>query len=157
MSPACPLVVLPHYSDPLLSALLKHLWQRLQPRVFLGMTLQAWLTCIWGVSPILLCRSSQVGLDGERRCAAIFRSLQRCLIGFKSGLWLGRSRTFRDFSQSHCCVVFGCVRRVAVLLEGEPLSQSEDLSTLEQIFIKDLSVLAPFIFPSILTLNYSFS
>ena len=33
------------YSDPLLSTLLKHLWQRLQPRVFLGMTLQAWQTC----------------------------------------------------------------------------------------------------------------
>ena len=41
------------YSDPLLSTLLKHLQQRLQPRIFLGMTLQAWHTCIWGVSPIL--------------------------------------------------------------------------------------------------------
>jgi hypothetical protein len=38
------------YSDPLLSTLLKHLWQRLQPWVFLGMTLQAWHTCIWVVS-----------------------------------------------------------------------------------------------------------
>ena len=46
------------YSDPLLSTLLKHLWQRLKPQVFVGMTLQAWHTCIWGVSPILLCRSS---------------------------------------------------------------------------------------------------
>uniref|UniRef100_A0A674AWU3 RAS guanyl releasing protein 1 n=1 Tax=Salmo trutta TaxID=8032 RepID=A0A674AWU3_SALTR len=26
---------------------------------FLGMTLQAWHTCIWGVSPLLFCRSSQ--------------------------------------------------------------------------------------------------
>ena len=48
-----------NYSAPLLSTLLKHLWQRLQPRVFLGMTLQAWHTCICGISPILLCRSSQ--------------------------------------------------------------------------------------------------
>ena len=47
------------YSDPLLSTLLKHLWQRLQHRVFMGMMLQAWHTCIWGVSPIVLCRSSQ--------------------------------------------------------------------------------------------------
>ena len=47
------------YSDLLLSTLLKHLWQRLYPKVFLGMTLQAWHTCIWRVSPILLCRSSQ--------------------------------------------------------------------------------------------------
>ena len=44
----------------------------------------------------------------------------------------------------------GCVLRVVVLLEGEPLPQSEVLSTTEQVFIKDLSV-APFRFPSILT------
>ena len=86
------------YSDPLLSTLLKHLWQRLQPRVFLGMTLQAWHTCIWGVSPILLCRSSQA-LSGW------MGSLQRCSIGFKSGLCLGHSRTFRDLSWSHSCNV----------------------------------------------------
>ena len=47
------------YSDPLLSTLLKHLWQRLQPQIFLGVMIQARHTCIWGVSPILLCRSSQ--------------------------------------------------------------------------------------------------
>jgi hypothetical protein len=40
------------------STLLKHISQRLQPWV-LFMTLQAWDTCIWGVSPILLYISSQ--------------------------------------------------------------------------------------------------
>ena len=40
-----------------------------------------------------------------------------------------------------------CVFRVVVLLEGEPLHQSEVLSALEQVFI----YFAPFIFPSILT------
>ena len=35
----------------------------------------------------------------------------------------------------------GCVLRGVVLLEGEPSPQSEVLSALEQIFIKDLSVL----------------
>ena len=35
----------------------------------------------------------------------------------------------------------GCVLRVIVLLEDEPLPQSEVLSALAQIFIKDLSVL----------------
>ena len=35
----------------------------------------------------------------------------------------------------------GCVLRVVVLLEGEPSPRSEVLSTLEQVFIKDLSVL----------------
>ena len=34
-----------------------------------------------------------------------------------------------------------CMLRVVVLLEGEPSSQSEVLSALEQVFIKDLSVL----------------
>ena len=35
----------------------------------------------------------------------------------------------------------GCVLKDGVLLEGEPLPQSEVLNTLEQVFIKDLSVL----------------
>ena len=35
----------------------------------------------------------------------------------------------------------GCVLRVVVLLEGEPSPQSEILRALEQVFIKDLSVL----------------
>ena len=35
----------------------------------------------------------------------------------------------------------GCVLRVVVLLEGEPSPQSEVLSDLEQVFIKDLFVL----------------
>ena len=35
----------------------------------------------------------------------------------------------------------GCVLRVIVLLEGEPSPQSEVLSALEQVFIKNLSVL----------------
>ena len=34
-----------------------------------------------------------------------------------------------------------CVLRVIVLLEDEPLPQSEVLSALEQVFIKELSVL----------------
>ena len=38
----------------------------------------------------------------------------------------------------HC---LGCVLRVVVLLENEPSPQSEVLSILEQVFIKDLSVL----------------
>ena len=39
-----------------------------------------------------------------------------------------------------CCL--GCVLRVVVLLQGEPSPQSDVLSTLEQVFIKDLSVLS---------------
>ena len=35
----------------------------------------------------------------------------------------------------------GCVLRFVVLLEGEPSPQSEVLSALEQVFIKDFTVL----------------
>ena len=38
----------------------------------------------------------------------------------------------------HC---LGCVLSVVDLLEGEPSPQSHDLSALEKIFIKDLTVL----------------
>ena len=38
-----------------------------------------------------------------------------------------------------CCL--GCVLRVIVLLECEYLPQSEVLSAMEQVFIKDLSIL----------------
>ena len=38
-----------------------------------------------------------------------------------------------------CCL--GCVLRVVVVFEGEPSPQSEVLRALEQVFIKDLSVL----------------
>ena len=44
---------------------------------------------------------NSVRLDGERCCTAIFRSLQRCSNGFKSGLWLGHSWSFRDMSRNH--------------------------------------------------------
>ena len=41
----------------------------------------------------------------------------------------------------------GCMLRVVVLLGDEPSPQSEVLSTLEQVFVKDLCFFAPFIFP----------
>ena len=125
------------YSDHLLSTLLKHIWQRLQPQVYLDIMLQAWHTCIWGSSfhSSLHILSSSVRLYGERRCTAIFRSLQRCSIGFKSGLWLDHSRTFIDLSQSHSCVVLAvCLGLLSCL--------KVNLHTgLEQVFIKDLFVL----------------
>lgn len=49
--------------------------------------------------------STAVRLDGERQFTAIFRSFKRRLIGFKTGLWLSRSRTFTDVSWSHCFIV----------------------------------------------------
>merc|ERR1712002_444701 len=101
---------------------------------------QALHTWIWGFSSSLQIFSSSVRLHGDCRWTAIFRSLQRCWIGFKSGLWLGHSRTFTELSLSHSCIVLA-VLRVIVLLEGEPSAQSEVLSALDQVFIKNISVL----------------
>ena len=72
----------------------------------MGLTVQVWHTCIWEVSPILLCRSCQA-LSGWMGNVTVhlFSALQRCLIGFMSGLWLGHSRTFRELSRRHSCVV----------------------------------------------------
>ena len=78
--------------------------------------------------------SSSVRLDGECRCTAIFRSLH----------FHALARLHKDIQRLvpkpllHC---LGCVIRVVVLLEGEPSPQSEVVSALEQVFIKDLSVL----------------
>ncbi len=83
--------------------------------------------------------SSSVRLDGDRRWTAIFRSLQRCLVGFKSGPWLGHSRGFTEMSLSHSCVTLAVC--FIVMLEGEPSAQSEVLSAVEQVFIENISVL----------------
>ncbi len=78
--------------------------------------------------------SSSVRLDGKRCWTAIFRSLQRCSIGFKSGLWLGHSRTVTELLWSHSFVI------LAVCL-GSLSCQSEVLSTLEKVFVQDIPVL----------------
>ena len=94
--------------------------------------------------------SSSIRLDGKHGCTA-FSGLSRDV---RSGSSPGSGRA----TQGHCetcpeatTACPGCVLRVVVLLEGEHLPQSEVLSALEQVFIKDLSILAPFIFPLILT------
>jgi hypothetical protein len=51
---------------------------------------------------------------------------------------------FKDIQKLLRCL--GCVLRFVVLLEGEPSPQSKVLSTLEQVFIKDLSELCSVLF-----------
>jgi hypothetical protein len=65
------------YSDPVLSTLLKHLWQQLQPRVFgYDATSLAHLHLGSFSHSSLQILSSSVRLNGEHSCTAIFRSLQ---------------------------------------------------------------------------------
>ena len=54
----------------------------------------------FSADPLKLC---QVGWGASLH--SYFQVSQRCSIGLKSGLWLSHSRTFRDLSRSHSCVV----------------------------------------------------
>ena len=52
----------------------------------------------------------------------------------------GPLKDFRRVVPKPLLCYLGCVLRVVVLLEDEPLPQSEVQSALEQVFIKDVSV-----------------
>ena len=109
------------YSDPLFSTLLKNRWQRLQHQVFLGMTLHACHTCIWGVSPILLCRSSQAlsGWMGVFLHSYFHVSPEMC---DRVQVWAlaGPLNDIQRLVPKPLLRCLGCVLRVVVLLEGEP-------------------------------------
>ena len=81
------------------------------------MTLQACHTCIWGVSPILLCRSSQA-LSGWMR-ALLHSYFQVSPEMFDRVQVRALSGPLKDVPKPllHC---LDCVLRVFVLLEGEP-------------------------------------
>ena len=133
-------------SAPLLSTLLKLLWQWFQPQVFLGMTLQAWHTLYLGSFShfSLQILSSSVRLDGKRPCTDIFSPE----IGVQVWPMAGPLKDIQRLVLKPLLCSLGCVLGVVVLLEGEPSPQSEVLSALEQVFINDLSVLC-----SVLSLN----
>ena len=82
-----------------------------------GLTIR--YTCIWGVSPIILCRASQA-LSG----------------------WMGSvtAQIFSGLSRDPCVVLAVCLGSLSCWkVNLHP--QSEVMSALEQVFIKDLSVL----------------
>ena len=77
------------YSQPLLNTLLMHLWQQLQPQVFLNMMPQAWHTHLWAILPIPLCSTSQaqsgwMGSVSTQPFSDLSRDVQS-----DSRLWLG--------------------------------------------------------------------
>ncbi len=95
--------------------------------------------------------SSSVRLDGKRWWTAIFRSLQRCSIGFKSGLWLGHSRTVTELLGSHS-FVFLAVCLGSLSCWKVNLRPSLRSWALWRRFSSRISLyLAAFIFPSIAT------
>ncbi len=98
---------------------------------------QALLINIWQLFAICLLTSSPLKLcQGRWGKMHIFRFLQKYLIGFKSRLWLGHSKTFTALCINHSY----CVHRVTVLLEGKPSAQSVVLNALDWVFIKAISI-----------------
>ncbi len=95
--------------------------------------------------------SSSVRLDGKRWWTAIFRSLQRCSIGFKSGLCLGHSRTVTELLWSHSFVILAvCLGSLSCWKVN--LRPSLRSWALWRRFSSRISLyLAAFIFPSIAT------
>jgi hypothetical protein len=117
----------------------------------MGMTLQAWHTCVWGVSPILLCRSSYALSGWLGSVAAQQLSLQRCLIGFTSGPWLGHSRTFRDLSRSHLCIALAVCLRLLPCWKDYRRPSLRSWALWGMFSSRIALHFAPFFFPSILT------
>ena len=106
------------------------------------MPLQAWHTCIWGVSPILLADPltlCQVGWGASLHSYFQVSPELFVLIHFRA--LGGPLKDIHRFVPKPLLRCLGCVLRAVVLLEGEPLPQSELLRALEQVFIKDLSLL----------------
>ncbi len=85
--------------------------------------------------------SSSVRLDGKRWWTAIFRSLQRCSIGFKSGLWLGHSRTVTELLWSHSFVILAVCLGSLSCWKVNLQPSLRVLSTLEKVFVQDIPVL----------------
>ena len=95
--------------------------------------------------------SISIRLDGDLCGTAIFRSLQRCSIGYKSRPWLGHSRTFRDLSRSHSCIVLAVFLG---LLSCWKVNLHPSLRTCSRALRNSLKIslyFAPFIFPWIRT------
>ena len=110
-------------------------------RVFLGMMLQARHTCIWGVSPILLCRSSQALVGWGALLHSYFQVSSEIFDRVQVWALAVPLNDIQRLVPKPLLLSIGCVLKVVVLLEDEPSPQSEVLSSLEQVFIKDLSEL----------------
>lgn len=77
------------------------------------------------------------------------RSLQRCLIALKSGLWLGHSKLFTALSPSHSCLC--SVLWVIVILEGDLRPGLRSWVLWNRFSLRKYLYFAPFRFPQ--TLN----
>jgi hypothetical protein len=130
------------HSDPLLGTLLKHLWQRLLPRVFLCMDTTSLAHLYLGSfsHSSLQILSSSVRLDGEH-CSTAFQVSPEMFDWVQVQFLAGSLEDIQRLVPTPLLRCLCYVLRDIVLLENEPSPQSEVLSTLEQVFIKDLYTL----------------
>ena len=95
--------------------------------------------------------SSSFRVDGERSCTAIFEHLWRDLIGYKSGLWLWRSRTSRELCRSQPCIVLAVCLESLSYWKVNLCPSLRSWALLSRISSGSLCTFALFIFSSILT------
>ena len=136
-----------------------YLWWKLQASlIFLSgriCTIGGWLNtflphCTWGVSPILLCRSSEA-LSGWMGSVApqLFSILYRD-VRSDSGRWLGHSRTSRDLYRSHYCVVLSMCLGSLFCWKVNFYPNLRSWVLWSRFSSRISLYFAPFIFPSIL-------
>ena len=127
------------YSDLLLSTLLKNFWVWCFK---LGTPVFGEFLPFFSADPLKLCQVGWGALLHSyfKVSPEMFNQVQdRALAGPLKGI--------QRLVPKPLLRCLGCVLRVIVLLEGEPSPQSEFLITLEQVFIKDISVLCSSSFP----------
>ncbi len=112
---------------------------------------QVFHTWIWGSSAIPPCRSSPVLSGWMVNVGGQPFFLQRCSIGFKSGLWPGHSRTVTELLWSHSFVILAvCLGSLSCWKVN--LRPSLRSWALWRRFSSRISLyLTAFIFPSIVT------
>lgn len=119
-----------------------HLWQHLQPQVFLKMMKQAWHAYLWADSPIPLCGTSQVPSGWMGRVGTqpfLSRDVQ-----FNSSLKDTHTVVLKPL-----CWYLGFELRVAVVVKRWTVAPKVK-SVLEHVFIQEVS-LRCCIVPSVLT------
>ena len=124
------------YISILLKTLLKHLWQRLQPQVFLGAPVFGEFFPFFSADPLKLCQ-----VEWRASLHSYFQVSPEMLDRVEVRALAGPLKDIQRLVSKPLLHCLGCVLRVIVLLEGELSLGSEILSALEQVLIKDVSVL----------------
>ena len=86
--------------------------------------------------------SSSVRLDEEWWWATLFKSFSWFSMGFKSGLWLGHTRTFTFMFWSHSRIALAVCLESVSCWNVKSSHQSKVICILKQLLIKNLPVFA---------------